>query len=72
MAQLVTSLVTSPGPRFDLDSGQSSGPDAVSVTVTNRRQKFLFELLPGYHTQVTPPPNTLHPPPSTLLPPPWQ
>jgi len=39
------------GFRFDLDSGQSSGPDAVSVTVTNRRQKFLFELLPGYHTQ---------------------
>jgi len=37
--------------KFDLDSGHNSGPDAVYITVTSRRQKFLLEMLPGYHTQ---------------------
>jgi len=39
------------GFKFDLDSGHNSGPDAVYITVTSYRQKFLFEMLPGYHTQ---------------------
>jgi len=37
--------------RFEIDSGGNSGPDALYITVSASKQKFLFEMLPGYHTQ---------------------
>jgi len=46
-----TAIPIDNGFKFDLDSGHNSGPDAVYITVTSHRQKFLFEMLPGYHTQ---------------------
>lgn len=46
-----TAIPIDGGFKFDLDSGHNSGPDAVYITVTSHRQKFLFEMLPGYHTQ---------------------
>jgi len=48
---LETALPIDTSFKFDLDSGHNAGPDAVYITVTSRRQKFLFEMLPGYHTQ---------------------
>jgi len=47
-----TAVPMDTGLQFDLDPGQTSGPDAVYITVTsNGGSKFLFEMLPGYHTQ---------------------
>ena len=43
----ITCPIFSAATRFDLDSGHNSGPDAVYITVTSHRQKFLFEMLPG-------------------------
>ena len=39
--------------KFDIDSGgQNQGrPDVIYITVSSARQKFLFEMPPGYHTQ---------------------
>ena len=38
--------------KFDIDSGgQNQGPDVIYITVSSSRQKFLFEMLPGYQTQ---------------------
>ena len=49
-----TAVPMDTGLQFDLDPGQTSGPDAVYITVTsNGGSKFLFEMLPGYHTQVS-------------------
>jgi len=42
-----TAIPIDSGFKFDLDSGHNSGPDAVYITVTSHRQKFLFEMLPG-------------------------
>ena len=33
--------------RFEIDSGGNSGPDALYITVSANKQKFLFEMLPG-------------------------
>jgi len=46
-----TAIPIDSGFKFDLDSGHNTGPDAVYITVTSHRQKYLFEMLPGYHTQ---------------------
>jgi len=47
-----TAIPIDGGFKFDLDSGHNSGPDAVYITVTSHKHtKFLFEMLPGYHTQ---------------------
>jgi len=46
-----TAIPIDSGFKFDLDSGHNAGPDAVYITVTSHRQKYLFEMLPGYHTQ---------------------
>jgi len=37
--------------RFEIDSDGGSGPDAVYITVSVDKQKLLFEMLPGPHTQ---------------------
>jgi len=37
--------------KFDIDSGEKVGPEAVYITVSTAKHKFLFEMLPGYHTQ---------------------
>ena len=36
--------------RFDIDSGSSSSPEAVYITVSANKQKLLFEMLPGSST----------------------
>jgi len=37
--------------KFDIDSSIRSGPDAVYISVSLNKQKLLFEMTPGYHTQ---------------------
>jgi len=37
--------------KFEIESGPNSLPDGVYVNISSNRQKYLFEMLPGYHTQ---------------------
>lgn len=48
---LEKTLPINSGFKFDIDSSIRSGPDAVYISVSLNKQKLLFEMTPGYHTQ---------------------